>query len=162
MSYIFMLIPKQNFKSLYYKDYIISSGSVGAMLFHCNFPIKFRNLKTIFSSPWEILNFPLPGFSQVFFPTKFWKLTSCPKKWKWKLLSDVWVFATPWTIQSILQARILEWVAVSFSRGSSNPGIKPRSPTLQADSLPAEPQGKPKGHKFSLKNGSDRPEPFTS
>ena len=26
----------------------------------------------------------------------------------------------------------------------SNPGIKPRSPTLQADSLPAEPQGKPK------------------
>ena len=25
-----------------------------------------------------------------------------------------------------------------------NPGIKPRSPTLQTDSLPAEPQGKPK------------------
>ena len=25
-----------------------------------------------------------------------------------------------------------------------NPGIKPRFPTLQADSLPAEPQGKPK------------------
>ena len=25
-----------------------------------------------------------------------------------------------------------------------NPGIKPRSPTLQADSLPSEPQGKPK------------------
>ena len=25
-----------------------------------------------------------------------------------------------------------------------NPGIKPRSPTLQVDSLPAEPQGKPK------------------
>ena len=26
-----------------------------------------------------------------------------------------------------------------------NPGIEPRSPALQADSLPAEPQGKPKG-----------------
>ena len=25
-----------------------------------------------------------------------------------------------------------------------NPGIKPRSPALQVDSLPAEPQGKPK------------------
>ena len=24
-----------------------------------------------------------------------------------------------------------------------NPGIEPRSPTVQADSLPAEPQGKP-------------------
>ena len=27
-----------------------------------------------------------------------------------------------------------------------NPGIEPTSPTLQADSLPAEPQGKPKTH----------------
>ena len=36
--------------------------------------------------------------------------------------------------------RILEWVAYPFSRGSS----QPRSPALQADSLPAEPQGKPK------------------
>ena len=40
------------------------------------------------------------------------------------------------SVHGILQARILEWVAISFSRGSSqprdlhNPGIKPRSPTL--------------------------------
>ena len=32
----------------------------------------------------------------------------------------------------------------TFSMGSSHPGIEPRWPTLQADSLPAEPQGKPK------------------
>ena len=44
----------------------------------------------------------------------------------------------------ILQARILEWVAFPFSRGSSESRIEPRSPTLQEDSLPAEPQGKPK------------------
>ena len=31
-----------------------------------------------------------------------------------------------------------------FSGDLPNPGIEPRSPTLQADSLPAEPQGKPK------------------
>jgi len=48
-----------------------------------------------------------------------------------------------YTVHGILQARILEWVAFLFPRGSFNPGIKPRSPTLQADSLPAEPQGKP-------------------
>ena len=48
-------------------------------------------------------------------------------------------------VHGILQARILEWVNFPFSRGSSpNPGIKPRSPSLQADSLPAEPPGKPK------------------
>ena len=40
--------------------------------------------------------------------------------WKWKLLSPVWLFETPWTIvHGILEARILEWVAFSFARGSS-------------------------------------------
>ena len=45
-----------------------------------------------------------------------------------------------YTVHGIVQARILEWVAFPFSRGSS----QARSPALQADSLPAEPQGKPK------------------
>ena len=49
-----------------------------------------------------------------------------------------------YTVHGILQARILEWVAFPFSRGSSQPGIKPMSPTLQVGSLAAEPQGKPK------------------
>ena len=48
-----------------------------------------------------------------------------------------------YTVHGILQARILEWVAVPFSRGSYQPRIEPRSPALQADSFPAEPQGKP-------------------
>ena len=47
-------------------------------------------------------------------------------------------------VHGILQARILEWVAFPFSGNLPNPGIEPRSPALQADSLPAEPQGKPK------------------
>ena len=46
-------------------------------------------------------------------------------------------------VHAILQARILEWVAVSSSRDVPNPGIKLRSPALQADSLTAEPQEKP-------------------
>ena len=47
------------------------------------------------------------------------------------------------SIHGILQARILEWVAVSSSRGSSQPPGEPRSPALQADALPSEPAGKP-------------------
>ena len=104
---------------------------------------------------------------------------------KWKSLSHVGLFATPWTpghngvgslslLQPIfptqgsgisciadgffklsyqgspqngehviLQARTLEWVAFPFSRGSSQLRDRTRSPILQADSLPAEPQGKP-------------------
>ena len=64
--------------------------------------------------------------------------------------SYLWLFVTLWTcippgssVHGILQARILVWVAMPSSRGPSNPGIKPRSPALQVDSLPAEPQGKP-------------------
>ena len=47
-------------------------------------------------------------------------------------------------IHGILQARILEWAAFPSSGHLPNPGVEPRSPTLQLDSLPAEPQGKPK------------------
>ena len=47
------------------------------------------------------------------------------------------------SVRGVSQARILEWVAIPFSRGSSNPGIEPRSPAWQADSLPSEPPGKP-------------------
>ena len=43
------------------------------------------------------------------------------------------------SVCGISQARILEWVAVPFSRASS----QPRSLTLQVDSLPSEPRGKP-------------------
>ena len=35
--------------------------------------------------------------------------------------SCVQLFATPWIVHGILQARILEWVAIPFSRGSSQP-----------------------------------------
>ena len=41
------------------------------------------------------------------------------------------------SVHGILQARILDWVAVPFSRGSPNPGIEPRSPELQVDFLPS-------------------------
>ena len=44
------------------------------------------------------------------------------------------------SVHGILQERILEWVAMPSSRGSSHP----RSPALQADSLPSEPPGEPK------------------
>ena len=66
---------------------------------------------------------------------------------------------TPWTIahhgdsplsMEILQARILEWVAMPSSEGSS----EPRSPTLQVDSLPSEPPAKPMIHIFNIKKKS--------
>ena len=47
---------------------------------------------------------------------------------------------------------ILEWVAYPFSSGSPDPGIKPGSPALQADSLPAELPGKPTWNSYIMLN----------
>ena len=47
------------------------------------------------------------------------------------------------SVHRILQARVLEWVAIPFSRGSPDPGLKLGSPALHAYSLPSEPSGKP-------------------
>ena len=46
------------------------------------------------------------------------------------------------SIHGILQARILAWVAISFSRGSSQPRGRTQAPALQADTLTSEPPGK--------------------
>ena len=68
------------------------------------------------------------------------------------MLSCVWIFAIPWTVthqapqSEISQARILEWVTISSSKGSSRSGIKlatPLFPAFQVDSLPTEPSRKP-------------------
>ena len=67
------------------------------------------------------------------------------------LLSPVQLFATLWTVthQAALSMgfpRQEYWSGLPClpPRDLPNPGIKRRSPTLQVDSLPAEPQGKPK------------------
>ena len=68
------------------------------------------------------------------------------RKWKVKSLSHVRFFATPWIV--VYQAPL----SMGFSRQECrsgllfpspgdlpDPGIEPRSPTLQADALPSEP-----------------------
>ena len=48
------------------------------------------------------------------------------------------------SVRGIFQARVLEWVSMSFSGDLPDPGIEPGSPALQADALPSEPPGKSK------------------
>ena len=45
------------------------------------------------------------------------------------------------SVLGMLQARILQWVAISPPGDLPNPGLEPGSPSLQADSLPTELQG---------------------
>ena len=66
------------------------------------------------------------------------------------VLCSLRLFETPWTVAlqaplSMGFSRQEYWSGLPFSSPGdlSNPGIGPRSPALQADSLPAEPQGNP-------------------
>ena len=47
-------------------------------------------------------------------------------------------------VHGMLQARIPEWVAFPFSRGSSQPRDPTQVSHIAGDSSPAEPQGKPR------------------
>ena len=71
-------------------------------------------------------------------------------KVKVKSLSRVQLFATPWTVThqaplSMGFCRQEYWSGLPFPSPGDlpNPGIEPRSPALQADSLPSDPPGKP-------------------
>jgi len=98
-----------------------------------------------------------------FIIAKMWKSPRCPlvderlhtlwpthtmecAKWNWTFLSGVRLFETPWTTQSVELSRPEYWSGWPFPSPGDlpNPGIEPRSPALQVDSLPAEPPGKPK------------------
>ena len=69
------------------------------------------------------------------------------------LLSHVGLFSAPWTVvyqaplsMGFFQARILEWIAISYSKGSSQPRdgtlCNPYpSPAFQADFYPLSHQG---------------------
>ena len=56
------------------------------------------------------------------------------------------------SVHGIFQARVLEWAAISFSRGSSQPRDRTQVSCI-ADTLPSEPPGKP-----SLIKGNCKPE----
>ena len=97
----------------------------------------------------HILNFhmqlKIAGFYKIFFHCSVWK--------KVKVLVVQWCLTRcdPWTVahqvslsMGILQARILKWVAMSSSRGPSQPRDPTQGSCTAGDSLPAEPPGKPK------------------
>ena len=69
-----------------------------------------------------------------------------------KLLSHVQLFAIPWTVAyqapPIIEfSRQEYWSRLPFPSPGDlpDPGIKPRSPALQANALPSELPGKPHG-----------------
>ena len=88
---------------------------------------------------------------------QIWLFLLCPlstrpyqkHQWALSLLSDSRLVASlcnpmDCAVCGFSQAGILEWVAIPPAGGLPNTEIQPRSPTLQANSFPAEPPGVPK------------------
>ena len=74
------------------------------------------------------------GLGEWVIKVKVLVVQSCPT------LCDAMDFSPPDSVCGILQTGVLEWVAISYSKGSS-PRDQPGSPALQADSLPSELHG---------------------
>ena len=77
-------------------------------------------------------------------PLCSWEIEICVSRF-----SRIQLFATPWTaaLQAPLSLKFSRqeyWSGLPFSSGDlPDPGVEPRCPTLQADSLTSEPLGKP-------------------
>ena len=76
------------------------------------------------------------------------------------LVSHVWFFMTLWTVahqaplsMGILQVRVWSGLPCSPPGDLPNLGIEPRSPALQLDSLPSEPDGFYRASQRSLETG---------
>ena len=104
------------------------------------------DLFTILS--YETILLVLPRSSSIL-ENEFWQITG----WKIKvqvaqlcpILCDRLDCRLPGSsVHGILQARVLEWVAISYIRVSSQPRDQTQSPALQVGFLPSEPPGKPR------------------
>ena len=94
------------------------------------------------SCRWEL--YPL-HLHQLWCGQSYWPFYVCVSCSVMTLRPTDWSLLGP-SVQGILQARILEGVAIPFFKGSFWPRDQIRTPALQADSLLSELLGKPVDH----------------
>ena len=66
------------------------------------------------------------------------------------------------SVHGILQQEYWSGLPFPFPGDLPNPGIKPQSPTLQADTLPSEPPGKQPTKEATAMRGHSKEEPLLS
>ena len=128
--------------------FLLLSGVLSTVFFvdPCNSP-QFCSIR---GTTWAKSNAPCPSTFSLFM-ISFSSLVLYAIEVKWRESQSFVTLCNPRdcsqagsSVHGILQARILEWVVVPFSRESSQARIEPRSPALQADSWPSEPPGEPR------------------
>ena len=131
---IYSVILKFYAKTLYFeKDYIAKLSNIFKLLIYAEVFIEHQavSIDNSFKKMWykRLFTYFCVCFVYVLITQ------SCPT------LCDPTVCNLPGSsVHGILQERTLKWVVITFSWYLPDPGIKPRSPALQADCLPSEPQ----------------------
>ena len=103
---------------------------------------------TVLTKKMQVPFLYLYQFKAIFYITSIFIFAVCCT-----MLSHVWLFVIPWTVaqpgssaHGISQARILEWVAISSSRGSSQPRDRTcmsRDSCIAGGFFTTKPLGKP-------------------
>ena len=153
---------------------LISVGWVRKVQFHsfisgCRFPSTIGE-KTALSSPICILGTLVEDqLTHIHTQVYFWAFSSVPLVCvsiceKWKFLSHVRLFVTPRTIRPMEFYRPEYWSgSLSLLQGIfPTQGLNPGLSTLQADSLPAEPQAQEYWNGYSVPSPGDLPDPGRS
>ena len=125
-----------------------TSLNIRKFMFHILLKPGLENFEHYFTSVWDECNCAVVW---AFFGIAFlWE-----GSWLWgKNMQAAQIFASPWTValpgsfsvHGLFQARILEWVAISFYRGSSCPRDQTRvscASCIAGRFFTAEPLGKP-------------------
>ena len=122
-------IPKLNLKrqtqpqctrAICWQSYLVATSAINLMNFQWGMELQGTSF-----SKWGHSGYPLKKKKARLQISSFQKFL----EWWWKSLSHVQLSVTPWAVCSlpgssvhgILQTRILEWVAIPFSRVSSQP-----------------------------------------
>ena len=137
-----LLVSNSTIYTLLAQLHILSPSGVGKTRLWTSTYLKCSHTPSQWVGPSQF-----PSNMGAFLTASLWK-----GKAKVKLLNCVWLFATPWTVAYEEVPPTMEfsrqecWSGLPFPSPGDlpNPGIEPRPPALQADSLLSEPQGKPK------------------
>ena len=142
-------IPKLNLKrqtqpqctrAICWQSYLVATSAINLMNFQWGMELQGTSF-----SKWGHSGYPLKKKKARLQISSFQKFL----EWWWKSLSHVQLSVTPWAVAcqvplSMEFSRQEYWSGLPFPSPGylPNPGIKPRSPSLQADPLQSEPSGK--------------------
>ena len=146
-------------KSVYFQSISRSLNISDTSKYHCYFmspTLQSLSISYVFVFLAHVEHWRDTTYTSCLFYYVFWaplnNMCMCAQ-----LLSHVWLFVTPWTVNhkaplSIEFSRQEYWSELPCPPPGyfPNPGVKPRPPALQLDSFPSELPGKPlKQYAFS-------------